>query len=403
MHALPLILFLLTYLGLGFGQVRPLTLDRTGWAMVGAIAFLVTGSLPFSAVTGSIDQATLAVLFSMMLLSEQYRSAGLYAAFGRRLASVSHPRRLLAGIIVGAATLSAVLTNDVVCFTLTPLLGEALVKARRDPLPYLLALAAASNLGSALTPIGNPQNIFISQHLQLGFASFVVACAPPVVVSLLALYALLARRVNVPTANPPPAPEQSDIPLQPWRAAKAIGLTVVVIVLFLTPGVPAPLAALGVAGAVLVSRSFPVRASLERVDWPLLCLFVGLFVVVRGFEVSGWADAAAQTLLRHGLDLTKPAVLVPVTAVLSNLVSNVPAVMLLLPLAGRNAANGYALALASTLAGNALLIASIANLIVAERAAAVGIRIRFIDHLRVGLPVTLISLGAAIGWLVLRS
>jgi Na+/H+ antiporter NhaD/arsenite permease-like protein len=119
--------------------------------------------------------------------------------------------------------------------------------------------------------------------------------------------------------------------------------------------------------------------------------------VVRGFEASGWAAAAAAALAAHGAGLFHPAVLVTVTAVLSNLVSNVPATMLLLPLVGRQPATGYALALASTFAGNALLVGSIANLIVVERAAALGIRIGFRDHLRLGLPLTVVSLVLAAG------
>ncbi len=131
----------------------------------------------------------------MMLLSEQYQLSGLYAAIGHRLGRVRDPRHLLAGTIVVAAALSAVLTNDVICFALTPLLARALLASRRDPVPYLLGLAAASNLGSALTPIGNPQNILIAQRLHLHFLPFVAACAMPVVLSLALLYALLVGRV----------------------------------------------------------------------------------------------------------------------------------------------------------------------------------------------------------------
>jgi Na+/H+ antiporter NhaD/arsenite permease-like protein len=436
---LPLALFVATYLGLATGRIPRLALDRTGCALLGAIAFLVSGTLDLGQAAAGVDTAALAVLFGMMLLSEQYHLSGLYAAIGQRLARVDDPRQLLAGTIVVAAALSAVLTNDVICFALTPLLARALLASRRDPLPYLLALAAASNLGSALTPIGNPQNILIAQRLQLHFLPFVAACALPVVLSLALLYALLVRRVvraaaadreEQPVAAPagriaeaasagaarPPreraAGERAKRRLEPlaggeppeeapggrlgWPAVKAVGLTVLAICLFLTP-VPAALTALGVAGGVLLSRRAATRALLDAVDWPLLALFVSLFIVVRGFEASGWAAAAAAALAAHGAGLFHPAVLVTVTAVLSNLVSNVPATMLLLPLVGAQPATGYALALAGTFAGNALLVGSIANLIVAERAAAFGIRIGFRDHLRLGLPLTLVSLALAAG------
>ena len=489
---LPLALFVATYLGLAAGRLPRLALDRTGCALLGAIAFLASGTLDLGQAAASVDTAALAVLFGMMLLSEQYQLSGLYAAIGKRLGRVRDPRHLLAGTIVVAAALSAVLTNDVICFALTPLLARALLASRRDPLPYLLGLAAASNLGSALTPIGNPQNILIAQRLHLHFLPFVAACAMPVVLSLALLYALLVRRVlrapaadrtgrpvgapagrtagvaragaawalrdraageraerrlaplasgepreDAPasgdagsgdaapdgsveaaaevgpataaaTGTPAPAAAVAAVDGSPrrelgprrlgWPAAKAVGLTVLAVCLFLTP-VPAALTALGVAGGVLLSRRAATRALLDAVDWPLLALFVSLFIVVRGFEASGWAAAAAAALAAHGAGLFHPAALVTVTAVLSNLVSNVPATMLLLPLVGRQPATGYALALASTFAGNALLVGSIANLIVAERARFSGIEISFFAYCRVGIPLTLLTLAAGAWWL----
>lgn len=395
MHPLPLLLFAATYAGLALGRLPGLKLDRTGFALLGAVGFLATGWISVAEAKAAVDAPTLAVLFGMMLLSAQYRLSGLYAAIGARLARSGSPRRLLLGTILATALLSAVLTNDVVCFALAPLLAGALARSGRAPLPYLLALACAANLGSALTPIGNPQNILIAQSLGLPFLPFVLACAAPVVLSLAFLYWLLARRIDgepsaVAPAMSPIAPED-EVPLDPWQAKKAIVLTVAAIGLFLSP-VPAPLTALALAGVLLTSRRMHTRDMLDQVDWHLLALFVGLFVVVRGFELSGWTEAARGALARAHVDLSRPAALVPVVAVLSNLVSNVPAVLLLLRFVERTAASGHLLALASTFAGNAVLVGSIANLIVAEQAERLGIPFRFRDHLKVGLPVTLVSL-----------
>jgi Na+/H+ antiporter NhaD/arsenite permease-like protein len=395
---LPLILFVLTYAGLALGRVPGLALDRTGFALLGAVAFLATGSLTVAQAKEAVDAPTLAVLFGMMLLSAQYRQSGLYSAIGGRLARVADPRRLLLGTIMVTALLSAVLTNDVICFALTPLLASALLASRRPPLPYLLALAGAANLGSALTPIGNPQNILIAQSLHLPFLPFVLACAAPVVLSLGVLYLIVAPRLREPDGRSAPtdlaAAEEESIPLHRWQATKALLLTAAAIALFLSP-VPAPLTALGIAGFVLTSRRMRTRDMLARVDWNLLALFAGLFVVGRGFEVSGWTEAARSALTAAGGDLSHPAVLVVAVSLLSLVVGNVPAVMLLLPFVGRQPAAGYAMALASTFAGNAVLVGSIANLIVAEQAARLGIPFGFREHLRVGLPVTLISLGLA--------
>jgi Na+/H+ antiporter NhaD/arsenite permease-like protein len=396
---LPLILFVLTYAGLALGRVPGLALDRTGFAVLGALAFLATGSITLEQAKQAVDAPTLAVLFGMMLLSAQYRQSGLYAAIGGRLARVADPRRLLLGTIVVTALLSAVLTNDVICFALTPLLAGALLASRRPPLPYLLALACAANLGSALTPIGNPQNILIAQTLRLPFLPFVLACAAPVVLSLGVLYLIVAPRLQEPdgklekngAATDLSAATEESIPLHRWQATKAILLTAAAIALFVSP-VPAPLTALGIAGLVLTSRRMRTRDLLAQVDWSLLALFVGLFVVGRGFEVSGWTEAARNALAAAGGDLSHPAVLVVAVSLLSLLVGNVPAVMLLLPFVGRQPAAGYAMALASTFAGNAVLVGSIANLIVAEQAGRLGIRFGLREHIGVGLPVTLISL-----------
>ncbi|HEY2292187.1 MAG TPA: SLC13 family permease [Thermoanaerobaculia bacterium] len=401
---LPLILFALTYAGLALGRIPGLALDRTGLAVLGAVAFLATGAISVEQAKEAVDAPTLAVLFGMMLLSAQYRQSGLYSTVGGRLARVEDPRRLLLGTIVVTAFLSALLTNDVICFALTPLLAGALLAARRPPLPYLLALACAANIGSALTPIGNPQNILIAQTLRLPFLPFVLACAAPVVLSLTALYCLVAPRLREPerqhAAGNPAAVAEESIPLQRWPAAKAVLLTVAAMALFLSP-VPAPLTALGVAGIVLTSRRMRTRDLMAHVDWSLLALFVGLFIVGRGLEGSGWTEVARNALAAAGADPSHPAVLLAAVSLLSLLVGNVPAVMLLLPFVGRQPATGYAMALASTFAGNAVMVGSIANLIVAEQAARLGIRIGFREHLATGLPMTLISLAFAAGALLL--
>jgi Na+/H+ antiporter NhaD/arsenite permease-like protein len=394
---LPLVLFVVTYLGLALGRIPGLKLDRTGFALLGAVGFLASGAISVDEAKAAVDAPTLVVLFGMMLLSAQYRLSGLYGAIGARLSRARSARGLLLGTIVVSGLLSAVLTNDVVCFALTPLLAGALLRAGRSPLPYLLALACASNIGSALTPIGNPQNILISQSLRLDFLPFVLACAVPTVLSLACLYLLLVRRLPAgPEREGTLEPEEPTEPaLDRWQAGKALLLTAATIALFLSP-VPAPLTALGLCGVVLTSRRMHTREVLALVDWHLLALFVGLFVVVRGFELSGWTEAAGAALAAAGADLGRPGVLVPGVAVLGNLVGNVPAVMLLLPFVERTPATGYALALASTFAGNALLVGSIANLIVAEQAERLGIPFRFRDHLRIGLPITLVSLALAV-------
>jgi Na+/H+ antiporter NhaD/arsenite permease-like protein len=391
-----LAIFAATYFGLALGRFPYLAIDRTGVALLGAAACLATGAIDLESAKDAVDAPTIVLLFGMMVLSAQYRLSGLYTAITDRLVGVADPARLLAGTILAAGLLAAVLTNDVVCFVLTPLLAESLLRAGRDPVPYLLALAAATNLGSAATSIGNPQNIVISQSLGLPFGPFFLSCAPTAVVSLVVLYALLVRRVRVP-AGPGfvPAGSATRQELDRWQAKKALLLTVLAIAVFLTP-VPPALTALAVAGVILLSRRMHTRAMLALVDWHLLALFVGLFVVLAAFERAGWTRAAHELLAGAGLDLAAPLLLVPVVTLLSNVVSNVPAVMLLLPFLPGDPATGHVLALSSTYAGNLVLVGSIANLIVAEQAARLGIPITLRVHLRVGLPITVVSLALVV-------
>lgn len=397
MSVLPLLVFALTYAGMALGRVPGLHIDRSGIAIIGAAALLGAGVLTPTQAANGIDLPTLLILFGLMVLSAQYRLAGLYTRIANRVTRAQRPRLLLASVLGAAALLSAVLTNDVVCFALTPVVGLAVLRAGLPAAPFLVGIACASNIGSALTPIGNPQNVLIAQHMELAIVPFVLACAPAVAISLAFTYALLVRQLPAAAPASPSrvadtAPDEKSF--DGTQAGKALALTAMAIVLFLSP-VPHYLTALGLTGVVLVSRRFHTREILALVDWPLLVLLAGLFVVMRGFEVAGGVALVQDALRRASVDLGVPALLVPVTAILSNVVSNVPAVMLLLPLVEPGPEMGHLIALVSTFAGNAVAVGSIANLIVIEQARTVGITVSFAQHARVGLPVTAVSLLAA--------
>jgi Na+/H+ antiporter NhaD/arsenite permease-like protein len=369
--------------------------DRTGVALLGAAAFLATRQLDLEEAVAAIDAPTLVILFGMMLLSAQYEHAGLYERIVVRLAAVRRPRLLLLAVIGVTAGLSALLTNDVICFALTPLLIKICRRAGLQPTPFLLATACASNIGSALTTIGNPQNILIANRMGLALAPFAAACALPVVASLAVLYAVLRRQAprQPPAGHVVEAEGLSPRAVDAFGARKAVASTVAVTGLLLSP-LPPYLAGVALVGVTLTSRRQKTADTLRHVDWGLLCLFVGLFTVVGGFEVAGWPRALSVELASWGLDVNRPYILAPLVAALSNLISNVPAVMLLLPLVQKATATGYVLALASTFAGNAVIVGSVANLIVVEQARRAGVSISFWEHARVGLPVTLASLAA---------
>jgi len=319
------------------------------------------------------------------------------------------PRALLASVIGIAAALSAVFSNDVVCLAIAPVLATACVRRALDPVPYLIALACAANIGSAATLIGNPQNMLIGSVLELSFARYSAIAFVPVVLSLALLWALIARRMRSAAgvvSDDRAAPgDRVDIPgitpLDPWQSAKGLIVAAALVAEFLFGHWPREVAALTGAGILLLNRRLHSTAMLGLVDWELLVLFIGLFVVNHGFEQTGIAASALQQAASAGLHLDHAAPLMLATLLLSNLVSNVPAVMLLLPSAhGPDA--GPMLALISTFAGNLFIVGSIANIIVVDAARRAGIAIDWRTHSRVGIPVTLASLALAAGWLLLR-
>jgi Na+/H+ antiporter NhaD/arsenite permease-like protein len=285
---------------------------------------------------------------------------------------------------------------------MAPIVVEGCARRRLHPVPFLLALACAANVGSAATLIGNPQNMLIGQSLGLGFGAYLADGLPPAVAGLAVVYGCLRRAARDAAGRGLAPPEVSAPAFDRWQSAKG-GLVLAALVLgFLVTPWPREVLALCAAGVLLTSRRMASREILGLVDWHLLVLFAGLFVVNGALAHSGATEHALAALRARGVALEEPAWLFGASAVLSNLVSNVPAVMLLLPAATHPLA-GPVLALASTLAGNLLLVGSVANLIVAEQAGRLGVTLDWRTHARVGVPVTFATLALAAGWLALRA
>ncbi len=287
---------------------------------------------------------------------------------------------------------------------------DACLKRRLDPVPYLLSLACAANIGSALTLIGNPQNMLIGESLHLSFGGYLVDAALPVLLGLAVTWAIIALQVrglweasaSLTTAHAElERREEGPAHFDRWQTTKGLTVAAALVVVFLAAPWPRELASLAGAGVLLLSRRLHSRRMLGLVDWELLVLFIGLFVVNRAFQETGLTAEAVKALADAGLHIEQPGPLFLMTFVLSNIVSNVPAVMLLLPLATHPMA-GTLLALSSTLAGNLLIVGSIANIIVVDAAARQGVQIDWHRHARVGVPVTLATLALSGLYLWLR-
>ena len=400
------IVFAIVYLGMILGGLPLLQLDRTGIALLGAIALVALGALTPEEAALSVHLPTLLLLFSFMVLSAQMRLGGFYTWVTLRIAALPlGPAALLAATMAAVAALSAVFSNDVVCLAVAPVLADACLRRGIDPVPYLLGLACAANIGSAATLIGNPQNMLIGQVLALPFAAYLLEALAPVLVSLAAAWAIIAWRLQGIANLKTPLPERREdayATFDPWQTAKGLAVAGALVIVFLFTSWPREVAALTGAGVLLMSRRLHSNKMLGLVDWELLVLFIGLFVVNHAFERTGLAAEAMRALAGAGFPLAEPAPLFAATFVLSNVMSNVPAVMLLLP-AATEPFSGPMLALVSTLAGNLLIVGSIANIIVVDAARRRGIAIDWRRHALTGVPVTLASLAVAGAWFWLRA
>lgn len=398
------IVFAVVYLGMILGSLPFLQLDRTGIALLGAIALVGFGALTPEEAAKSIHLPTLLLLFSFMVLSAQMRLGGFYTWVTLRIAALRvGPAGLLAAMMLAVAVLSAVFSNDVICLAIAPVLADACLRRGIDPVPYLIGLACAANIGSAATLIGNPQNMLIGQVLALPFAGYTLAALVPVLLSLAAAWGIIAWRLKTAFSLKEALEERRGdayATFDPWQTAKGLAVALALVAVFLFTSWPREVAALTGAGILLMSRRLHSNKMLGLVDWELLVLFIGLFVVNHAFERTGLAAEAMRALAAAGVPLEAPAPFFAATFVLSNVVSNVPAVMLLLP-AATEPFSGPMLALVSTLAGNLLIVGSIANIIVVDAARRRGVAIDWKRHAATGVPVTLASLAIAALWFTL--
>ena len=409
--ALTLALGAATLVGVAAGEIPRLRMNRATIAVVGATALLLAGSLTLPEAYAAVDADTLVLLFGMMVLNANLRLAGFFERCAFLLVrGAGSPRRLLAITVALSGALSALLLNDTIALGLTPLVLAMTKTAGLSPLPFLMAVATSANVGSVATIIGNPQNMIVGTASGIPFTRFTAMLAPPALLGCVVVWAILAfvyrRELESPTGvrRPAPAPLHVDGSREHRDLLRKSLAATAVLLVALVAGAPVPLAALLAASLLLVTRRTAPERVFAEIDWGLLVFFAGLFVV---------SDAIDQGLgaagLRGGIESWVGAGVVglsAVTALLSNLVSNVPAVLLLRgPVAGlADPERGYlVLAMASTLAGNLTLLGSVANLIVAEIARRDGVELSFVEYLKSGVPITLLTLALGTAWLALFS
>lgn len=397
--------FCAVYLGMALGRWPGLKVDRTGIAILGAIVLYASGVVSGPSVLAAIDFPTLIVLFGLMILSAQFAACGFYDWCSARIAATAaSPAAILALTVAVGGTLAAVLANDVVVFAMTPMLIKGLKARGLDPRPFLIALAGSANAGSAATVIGNPQNILIGQVGGLDFWDFSLVCTPPALFGLMSVYGVVwlvwRRRFACESG------EGTDLArpaMDRFGTGKAAVATLALLSMFATP-LPHVTGVLIIAAVLLISRRLATGEILSLVDWHLLVLFGGLFVVTAALAATGLPATLLHGMTTAGVAPSSLVTLVPLTLAGSNTIGNVPIVVLLLAVARDLPTEAlYALAVLSTLAGNLLVVGSLANIIVVERARQSGVVIGFGQHARCGVPMTLLSLAFAVAWLAARS
>ena len=402
-------IFAVTYIAIATGKLPRLRLDRlpgfrldrAGAALVGASLMLAVGGVGIDEVSRVIDFDTVALLLGMMIVVGNLRLSGFFRLItGWAVARARHPMALLAAVTLTAGIFSAFLLNDAICLVMTPLVVDVVQRLERNPVPYLLAVAMAANIGSVATITGNPQNILIGGFSHIPYGAFAVSLAPVAAAGLLATIALIAlcypsefcTRTTLRLV--PPRPPHVHGPL----AIKSVLVVALMMAAFFAGQPPAKVALIA-GGFMLLTRIVRSERIYREIDWPLLLMFAGLFVVVAGFEKALLTPELVAAIGRLGL---AAPVLSGVTAVLSNLVSNVPAVLVLRPFIGQSGDPQHAwlvVAMASTLAGNLTVLGSVANLIVVQLARADGVTIGFWEYFRVGAPLTLLTILLGLWWL----
>ena len=390
-----------TLVGVAVGRYPWLKMNRATIALVGATLLVALGVLTLDEAYLAVDWNTIVLLFGMMVLNVNLRLAGFFHLVTAKVIKYARtPRRLLALIVLVSGVFSAVFLNDTIVLVFTPLILDLAVALRRNPLPYLVALVTAANLGSVATIIGNPQNMLVGISSGIGFVDFTAALAPIALLGLGVIWVVIVLvyradfRAEIFTTS-----YQLVAEVKRPRLRKALFATVLMLVTLIA-GAPVPLAAVLAAAVLLVTRRTDPAHVFQEIDWSLLVFFSALFVVTGAIGTSGLGAHFFRLLQPYAN--AGPGSLTAVSVVLSNLVSNVPAVMLFRPIIPTLTDPNQAwltLAMATTLAGNLTLLGSVANLIVAEVARGRGVHLSFLEYLKAGLPIAILTLLLGVAWL----
>ena len=394
------LIFLAVYLVLALGRLPGFRVDRTGACIIGASLMIACGVLDLAQAYAAIDYDTIILLFGVMIVVANLRLSGFFSAVAEWVVEHAHrPIVLLAAIVFVAGFFSAFFVNDTMCLVLTPLVLEISRQLRRNAVPYLLAVAMAANIGSVATITGNPQNMMIGSFSGIHYRTFAAALSPVAVAGLLMTVAVIAVAYHREfRLQEKVALERRPVRVNRVLMWKSLAVSAGMIALFFA-GWPVPKVALMAGALMMVTRRLKPERIYREIDWSLLVLFIGLFIVVAGVEKTSLPADLFRAAQRFHLE--RVSVLSAFAALLSNVVSNVPAVLVFKPFIARMGdpvRSWLTLAMSTTLAGNLTLLGSVANLIVVQRARHEA-PISFWEYFKVGAPLTVLTMIAGVVWL----
>lgn len=409
---LTLAIFVLVYVAMALGHLPGFRLDRTGAAAVGAMILIASGEISPAAAWAAIDYRTIGLLFGLMVVSAGFMVAGFYDWVAQKVGSIDvGPKALLAILITVSGVMAALLNKDVVAVAMAPVFCSICLARRLNPLPFLLGFCFAANFGSAATLIGSPQNMIVAETLNLSFVGFMRAAALPAVLGLPVIWVIIVLcyrgrwdlsgvqstvDAGTTTAAAP------AVAFNQGETIKATIVAVAVIIAFIFTDWPHMLVALAGASVLLISRRMASANLLHHVNGDLLVLLFGLFVVNATLTSTGLPQHLLTSLRGIGVDLHDPMSMLGVMAVLSNIVGNNPAVMLVAPFIGgahQPEALGAAIALGTGFSSSAVIFGSLVGIIVAEECRKRSIPLSFAEFARAGLPTSILCLAMAAGWI----
>lgn len=410
---LTLAIFVLVYVAMGVGHLPGFRLDRTGAAAVGAMVLIASGQISPGAAWAAIDYRVMGLLFGLMTVSAAFMVAGFYDWVALKVGSLNvGPKGLLAILIVVSGIMAALLNKDVVAVAMTPIFCSICMERRLNPLPFLLGFCFAANFASAATILGSPQNMIVAETLQLSFVGFMEAAAPPALLGLPLIWVVIVLcyrgRWTLPdegqaSSNGAAAMvAEAPVAFNLGETVKTSIVALAVVAAFIFSDWPHMLIALMGASVLLISRRFASSNLLHHVNGDLLLLLFGLFVVNAALTATGLPQHVLSGLRSIGLDLHDPPSMLLIMAVLSNIVGNNPAVMLVAPFIGgtqQPEALGAAIALGTGFSSSAVIFGSLVGIIVAEECRKRGISLSFTEFARAGVPTSIICLLMATAWI----